>query len=199
MKVSGILTVFTGALFLSLSQASLAQATVTQQSLTWDVFLGGSFARGANSVSYDNVYGWDAAVSEYPYSSHPWIGGTIDASGHYYNESTTLTAPGTITPVSASAHMYTLMGGPSFAVRSRGVQPFARFMVGGVIDRTSAAVDSVTATVSSSYFGMSLGGGIDVPVGARCAIRGQADWIPYWAQSQRQDVVRASAGIVFRF
>lgn len=198
MKFSGILALFTGALLLSLSPAALAQASVTQQSLRWDVFLGGSFARGANSVSYQNVYGWDAAASEYPYSGHPWIGGTVEASGHYYNRSTTLSAPGSIIPVSASAHMYTLMGGPSFAVRNRGVQPFARFMLGDVMDRTSATVSGATSDVSSSYFGMSLGGGIDVPISARCAIRGQADWIPYWAQSERQDVIRASAGIVFK-
>jgi hypothetical protein len=194
LKLSAIPRIFFVASFLFLSQISFSQIQpagggqkVVELPTTWDVFMGGSLAR----ASSQNTYGWDAAVSEYPYKSYPWVGGTIDASGHYYNKS------------GASSQLYAVMGGPSVVLRSRRLQPFARFMLGGVINRYSATVGSVTTTASSDHFGLSVGGGVDVPLGSRCAIRGQGDWVPYWVksqvQTQRQDVLRVSGGIVFRF
>ena len=122
-------------------------------------------------------------MSEYPYRSHPWIGGTIEASGHYYNKS------------GDSTQLYAVMGGPSAALRSRAVQPFARFLLGGVVNRVSAGGQALT----SDHFGLSVGGGIDLPIHSGVAIRAQGDWIPYWVQSQREDVFRASAGLAFKF
>jgi hypothetical protein len=192
LKLSAIPRIFFVVSFLFLSQISFSQIQpagggqkVVELPTTWDVFMGGSLARAL--ASSQNTYGWDGAVSEYPYKPHPWIGGTIDASGHYYNKS------------GASSQLYAIMGGPSVALRSRKLQPFGRFMLGGVVNRASATVGSVTTTASSDHFGLSVGGGIDVPLGSRCAIRGQADWIPYWVQSQRQDLLRVSGGVVLRF
>ncbi|MFP5205903.1 MAG: hypothetical protein ACLGSH_11150 [Acidobacteriota bacterium] len=174
------------ALCLFFAQSTLAQVqpavnghAAKADSSTWNLFLGGSFARSAPQ----NAYGWDSAVSEYPYRSLHWIGGTIEASGHYYNKS------------GASTQLYTVMGGPSAALRSRAVQPFARFLLGGIVNRVSAGGQALT----SDHFGLAVGGGVDWPVSSRAAIRTQGDWIPYWVQSQREDVFRASAGFAFKF
>jgi hypothetical protein len=161
-----------------------AGPSVSERPATWDVFMGGSY--GYARTSTDSYYGWNAAVSEYPYRAHPWIGGTVEASGLYDSQSGT------------TNDEYIAMGGPSLMLRSRSVEPFARVMLGGVINTTPMKFGNIVAPASHN-FGMSGGGGLDLPIGSRCAIRAEADWIRFWAQSQGYDMLRASAGVVFRF
>ncbi len=182
---------------------------------TWDLFMGGSWETSASQ----NAYGWDGSLSEYPYRSHPWIGGTIDASGYYYSK------------LGVGNQLFPIMGGPSVVTARWRIRPFARCMAGAVLNRVSATtINLLTAprrgdesivgnsrfpssppTIPgpasiSEHIGVSAGGGVDMPVGSRLAIRGQADWIEYWVksqgqaqQSQSQDVIRASGGIVLRY
>jgi len=192
-------------------QSPLAGRATTETPATWNVFVGGS---GESSAS-QNSYGWNGSVSEYPYKSHPWIGGTVDVSGYYYDKQ------------GVGTQLFPIMGGPSIAANGWRMQPFVRVMFGGIVDRTSTSTVSlltgpnqanlsigeanklrppptVTGPASTNYhLGFSAGGGIDIPAGSRLAIRGQADWIEYWVSSQGQpqpqEVIRASAGVVFRF
>lgn len=190
MKLPGIVRLFLPVSLYLLSRCSPAQVAPVRGVLfeprptTWDVFLGGSYDRAVVTQGASNIYGWNAGVSEYPYRAHPWLGGTIDASGHYYSQS------------GVNAQVYAFMAGPSVALRDRWIQPFVRVLAGSVLVRASGATQ---APGLSSDLALSAGGGVDVPLGARWAIRGQADWIPYWVQSDRGSLVRASGGVVLRF
>jgi hypothetical protein len=192
-------------------QPSVKGLKATGERQTWDIFMGGSWESSASQ----NTYGWDGSVSEYPYRSHPWIGGTVDTSGYYYNKQ----APG--------SQLFPIMGGPSVVANGRRIRLFARCMAGAVLDRVSATRINLLSKGNESEISMggaarlpsaptvagpasttdnlavSGGGGVDIPAGSRFAIRGQADWITYWAKSQGQfqlqDVIRASGGIVLRF
>jgi opacity protein-like surface antigen len=174
-----------------------AQAVSPAALSTWDVYGGGSFLGSTASSGLPNSYGWDFSVSERPYSSYPWLGGTAEASGDYSKAST----PGfgtTTTQTTRSRH--TVMGGPTFVLLLSHVQPYAHALVGGVFvhDKTGTAAQSVSS--SSTHFGYALGGGLDVPLAIRWTIRGQADWIGIWANtSSNENLIRASAGVVFHF
>jgi opacity protein-like surface antigen len=199
---------------LLLANKGLAQAppagggAYLDSSNEWDFFLGGSYARAFSGSRTGNVAGWDATLSNFPYESHPWIGGTIDVGGYYANQSGT------------SIQYYSFMGGPVVAVRSSRLQPFARVMLGAVAESApgsstpppsglphrvgasgdvSPAASSSTSSDTATSFGFDAGGGIDYPITSRIAARIQADWTPYWVNSQRQDNVRASVGLDFRF
>jgi hypothetical protein len=191
LKLSGIARLSFAVSFFLLSQYSSAQVSPVRGGLfeprptTWDIFAGGSYERAiVTQNTATNIYGWDAAVSEYPYRAHRWLGGTIDVTGHYYDQS------------GLSAQVYTFMGGPSLALRDRGIQPFVRVLAGSVLVRSSQ--NSAASTVSN-YFGLAAGGGVDVPVHRKLAVRGQADWVPYWVQGDRGSLVRASGGVVLKF
>ena len=182
-----------------------------QAPATWDVFLGGGWENSGSQTAY----GWDGSVSEFPYRSHRWLGGTVDGSGYYY------------TKLGIGYQIFPIMAGPSVVATNRHFRPFARIMAGGVLNRVSATRVSLltipkrygeTVEVNPKFpspptipgpaeitphFGFAGGGGIEIPVSSRLAIRGQADWIEYMVdskgQSQFQNVIRSSAGIVLRY
>jgi hypothetical protein len=183
---------------LAASILSAAQAVPLPSSPpTWDLFAGGTLQRGVGSTSTPNYYGWDTSVTERPYQSHPWIGGTVEASGSYRNSASTVLGASVKTDDGA----YTVMGGPSVTFKLHRVQPFARVLLGGLFNRTSISVSSQNAsTVVSKYFGTAFGGGVDFPVTQKFAIRGQADWLRDWTSNlEASNSIRASAGVVFRF
>jgi hypothetical protein len=171
--------------------ASLPAQRVSEP--TWDLFGGFSFEHPTATNSVD-LYGFDASVSERPYRSVPWVGGTIEASGAYSNQTTTIIN----VPVSTSLSQYTFMGGPMIALPSGHVRPFARALFGEVIEDTSVSNSSTTTSLQN--FGLAAGGGIDLSINSRWAVRGQADWLYIRETStSASKYIRASAGIVFRF
>jgi hypothetical protein len=188
LKLSGILCALLGVFSLVFSQTTLAQVQPATgewrilQPTTWAVFGGGSYAR--NSATGASAAGWSAGVSENPYPSRPWVGGTIEASGHYD------------TPAAGDKEqVHTVMGGPNFTLTRSRVQPFARVLFGAVLTKETAG----SLTVLSHYFGTAAGGGADLPISERCAIRGQADWVSFLKPTGRINLLRASGGLVFRF
>jgi opacity protein-like surface antigen len=121
---------------------------------------------------------------------------------------------------------YYFMAGPSLKFRNTGrVEPFVRVMVGGAHTRfdVSTRRTSGTGTVTNSFetsstdFAAALGGGLDVRLGERFSLRVfQVDYTPIFLrdrsirvlggagaiqpvtlESQRQDNVRFSFGLVF--
>jgi opacity protein-like surface antigen len=101
----------------------------------------------------------------------------------------------------------TAMAGPGvrFGKPGRTVL-FARVLAGLVRDRASVSVLDVDISESSSRFGVLAGGGIDVPVASRWALRAQGDYL--WNDVPDEDAAldggsssgfRVSAGIVYRF
>jgi hypothetical protein len=151
---------------------------------TWDIFGGGSYNESFSPS--DHEFGWDASVSERPYAIHPWIGGTIEASGAYTSSSA----------AASSSQFYTVMAGPTFVLPESRIRPFARVLLGSAIQRTS----TTGGETNTEHFGLALGGGVDVPFSRFWSVRGQADWVrSYLSANDTSNMLRASAGFVLRF
>ena len=132
-----------------------------------EVFGGYQFAHAEPN---ENGNGWNVAVTSNV--SHS-IGLTADFSGNYESGSS----------------LYTYMVGPTFALRTERVTPFAHALFGG------AHADQLNA------FAMALGGGADVNAGDHFAIRLiQADWLMFRRAGVNSTAnARVSLGVVFRF
>lgn len=99
---------------------------------------------------------------------------------------------------------YYLLGGLQFTSRNKSsVTPFAHALAGGSLFRgftsNRTAAGNVFTIDDATSFAMALGGGLDVRVNDRIAIRiVQADYAPTFFGSGRQDNFRLSFGIVFK-
>jgi opacity protein-like surface antigen len=105
-------------------------------------------------------------------------------------------------PSGIDSTMYTYLFGPRVSFRkSSRVAPFAQALLGG--GRLTASASGVNAGENS--FAMALGGGVDVRLNSRVAVRLiQADYLltrfaSASGASATQNNLRVSAGIVFRF
>jgi opacity protein-like surface antigen len=128
------------------------------------------------------------------------IGLTGDASAHFHRE-THSTGVGTF---SSQRDQYFMLGGLQLRTgNEKRVQPFAQALFGVSLFRGFTADIRPSGNVytydDATSFAMSLGGGLDVRVNKRIAVRViQADYTPTFFGSGRQDNFRISTGIVFR-
>jgi hypothetical protein len=145
-----------------------------------EVFGGYQYMR-IGAVPGMGAHGWNAQVSGY---ATPWFGIAGDLSGAYRS----------VGPARFSAHTFT--GGPVFVHRGRRVSPFAHLLAGGF----SASMGGGPLDVGLDGFAMMTGGGVDVAVSRRVAVRAfQLDWV-LWSTSGMTEKknLRLSAGVVFR-
>jgi opacity protein-like surface antigen len=95
----------------------------------------------------------------------------------------------------------TVMAGPGLRFGKRGGTVFfVRALAGLVRDRASIGVLDVDITETSSRFGVLAGGGVDVRIAHRLAIRLQGDYL--WndvPEGGKASGFRAGAGLVYRF
>ncbi len=132
-----------------------------------------------------NYWGWVAAPQ---YNFNKWLGAKADISGHY----------GTPVTGGPSGSSYSFLFGPQFSIRGEHATPFVHTLFG--INRIAAG------STSDSAYAMALGGGIDVKVNDRFAVRlGQLDWL-YTRHNftsaglkDHQGNIRYAGGIVINF
>jgi opacity protein-like surface antigen len=128
------------------------------------------------------------------------IGLTGDASAHFHRE-TRSTGAGRF---SSQRDQYFLLGGLQFkAGKEKRVRPFAQALFGVSLFRGFTADIRPSGNVytydDATSFAMALGGGLDVSVSRRIAVRLiQFDYTPTFFGSGRQDNFRISAGIIFK-
>ena len=167
-----------------------------------------------------NLYGWEVSAVE---NVKPWLGGEIEASGNYgtpqpnflcsassiSNGLSCLTSnplhPGAITK------LHTFEFGPRFRFNTGGrVSLFVHALAGpghisGSISRSAIFLPSDILlpqgfSKTSTALTVVAGGGIDLNVSPRFAIRViQVDYVMTRFYSQRQDLGRASAGVIWSF
>jgi opacity protein-like surface antigen len=175
---------------------------------TWNVAGSGSYLGSNTGGSQLNFYGWDASVSEYPYPSFRWLGGTVEMSGHYSGESRTELSNGISYRISVNRTLYTYAGGPSVMLSSGRVKPFAHALFAAINTRTAGHLNGANGSTlrpldpslsAATHGGMLLGGGFDIGVTSSVAIRTQADWVQVWAPSQAVNFIHAATGVVYRF
>jgi hypothetical protein len=170
-----------------------------QNTTVYEAYGGAAYGRSFAEPTA-NAYGWNVSLAQYPYESHPWVGGKIDASGVFDSRSEP------VAEVTLDDSTYAFLAGPVVRMpRARRVRPFAHLLLGTVLERATvtgpdAAVFRPSLQVSQAIFGTALGGGLDLSLTRRLSARAQGDWLTYRENaSGRANNPRASAGLVVKF
>jgi len=142
---------------------------------------------GLTTSLRDSFWGWQASAD---LNVHRHLGFVGDFGGQYK----------TVLGIGMSNYQY--MFGPQISMRMDKVNPFVHVLFGA--SRLSAAVTDpvtgLTAAVSSTGLGMGIGGGLDVNISNKLALRvPQFDWTPIHAGGVwNNNTIRIGIGLVFK-
>lgn len=198
-------------LLVVLTQVAIGQPDSTAKQSNWSASVGASFLHVFSGKEFDikattTIPGWNAKFSEYPFRSHPWIGGTAELSGYYVDASHNVSNSTENVSEFMDSQVYTFLAGPSVALTRGRVEPFANVLVGLVHTGGGAEVidSGAVLTISTGYtsvsaLGVSAGGGVDLPLYSRWKIHTQANWLRDFSSGTSADFIQGSAGITFRF
>lgn len=186
-----------------------AIALCGQETPKAEIFGGYSYLRSSGN----SFNGWHGQVTGY-FSQH--FGVTGDVTGHY--RSTTFTEPTTGASASADQQLYNFLFGPTATARFGNHAVFGHALFGAAHSRLSAGVQIPiigglsTGVNNATAFAMAFGGGFDIGLSPRFAIRpAQVDYLYTKfnsvdaitgglssTTSGHQNSFRYSAGIVIR-
>ena len=149
----------------------------------------------------ENFWGWQGSAN-YNLTHHLGIVG--DFGGQYKSLPGITGAGATISGVSLNSYQF--LFGPRIMFRKSRITPFVHAMFGGVkegIGSTTLTVLGTSVTtpaVSSTGFGMAMGGGLDVNLSDRFALRvPQFDWTPmHIGGAWEKNVIRIGIGLVVK-
>jgi opacity protein-like surface antigen len=135
-----------------------------------------------------SLNGWQASITE---NATDWLGLTQEFGGAYGTER--------LQGLNNHFNMFSILSGPRFSYpRLKGVTPFAHALFG--YDQMTVSLPGTSLSVRSSSYAMALGGGMDVKLSRRLALRlFQADYYMTRDFGSTQNNLRFSAGIVFGF
>jgi len=120
-----------------------------------------------------NLSGWNSGITVGLTRS---FGVTADFSGYYKNMNTTVDG----SRFDANLRAYTFLFGPQFQKNGEQLRPFVRALFGVAHGSAKATVDGESGEGTKSVFAASIGGGLDVKVADRVAIRAaQLDYYPF--------------------
>jgi opacity protein-like surface antigen len=145
---------------------------------------------GGYAYGGQGTRGWNASVAG---NLNSWFGLVADFGGQY----TRLEEP----DASERIKTHSFLFGPQVSVRShKRVTPFARALFGTSTIRTHAVESGQSFSFSDMRFAMALGGGLDVRLNDRVALRAvQIDYLRTRFFDEVQNKGRLSFGLVFRF
>lgn len=143
---------------------------------------------GGYSNAMGDLHGWNASVAG---NLNRWVGLVADFSGYY----STLDEGGETEKI----RTHTFFFGPQISLRRGRVVPFTHALLGGARIKSEASGLGRTFIFTDSAFGLAFGGGLDVSLNDRVAIRAfQADYLRTRFFDQTQHTGRLSFGLVFR-
>jgi hypothetical protein len=147
-----------------------------------EVFGGYSYAGG-------NFHGWNASVTG---NVNKWFGVMADFSGYYGGSS------GPNFDERQSAHTYLV--GPKISFRRKRVTPFAYALFGGLHINIRTSEFGERSSTSDTGSSIAVGGGLDVRVNDRIAIRAfQIDYLRANIFDEANNRGRLSFGVVLHF
>jgi len=162
--------------FLVLVALSSALAASAQEAPRGDFSVGYSYFREGFSGGA-NTHGGSVSGAAY---FNNWLGIVGDFGAYHFSQ------------FGITANTYTFLGGPRLSAnRGKSFSPFVQALVGG--DRLAAGGGSTHG------FSWSTGGGVDLAVSRRIAIRPQFDYIGLRFSNGTTHAARASISLVFRF
>ncbi len=169
-----------------------------------ELFIGYAYMR-APDESAKNLNGFNASLF-YDLTGHVAVGGEVSAAFGSARIGTT---------IDTTLHRISFLAGPqvrfpavcsfehvSDACNKRGVtiSPFARALLGAVHDTSKTTIGTTSVSSSATAFAMDFGGGVDVNLNNRIAIRPiQFDYVPTHFGGAWQSNYRISTGLVIRF
>ena len=167
-----------------------------------EVFGGYSYLHSSDNGASLNSNGVSGSVA---FNANEWFGVVGDFG--YYHASPNVSSFTIGVPISAdvSVNTFSYLFGPKLSMRgNEKFTPFVQALFGGAHQKTNVNVTGFgSASTSESAFVMALGGGADVKVANSVAIRLiQAEYVLTKfndGDNNRQNSVRLSAGVVFRF
>jgi hypothetical protein len=143
---------------------------------------------GGYSWSEGNFHGWDASVTG---NVTKRFGVTADFSGHYGSESGQ--------PILVNQHEHSFLFGPRFAFRGKRLTPFVYALFGATNFRESAIISGQRVSATDTGFSSAVGGGLDVRVNDRVAIRAfQLDYFRPIINDEANNRGRLAFGVVIR-
>jgi len=158
-----------------------------------DIFAGYSYVRDNPSTAGFSSFSLNGGSGSIAYNATSWLSGVADFGG-YHN--------GNILGTRVDGTLSTYLFGPRVSYRRYNrVTPFAEVLFG--VAHASASVAGTTN--SANAFALTIGGGLDYKLTNHLAIRpAQVDYLitrfnEFATGTQRQNNVRVSTGIVFRF
>ncbi|MCI0349939.1 MAG: porin family protein [Acidobacteriales bacterium] len=147
------------------------------------------------------LHGWNASGT---WNVNRWLGLTADFGGNYGERTLTLQAPpaGPLT-LAIRDRQHTFLLGPRVSLRKARFTLFAHGLVGAAVTQlrtTAVSPPGPTQSITDTNFSYALGGGFDLHVSPRVALRlVQADYLYTKPFGSDRDSFRVSAGAVFRF
>jgi hypothetical protein len=158
----------------------------------WETSAGWSLVHG-DGVTVP--LGWDASISG---SVTPWFSVVGEVSGNYKTESAELFGTRLLT-VNVKEHAF--LGGPRFVGRfaTGRINPFGQFLTGLTLTNVGGNVLDIVE-FGGSDLGLTLqpGGGVDIGLSDRIALRMQVDFRTTFADSDHETNFRFVPGIVIR-
>ena len=143
---------------------------------------------GGYSWSGGNFHGWNGSLAA---TITKRIGIVADFSGHYGSE-----LDGSVI-VHQDAHSF--LFGPRFAFRGKRLTPFVYALLGATRFHESAIIAGQKLSVSDTGFSSALGGGLDIKVNDRVAIRAfQLDYFRPNFFGEAHNRGRLAFGVVLR-
>jgi opacity protein-like surface antigen len=188
---------------------------VAQETPKFELFAGYSLLNETKILSNDrpNLNGWNLSLAG---NLNHWFGIEGDFSGHYGRPDATLVAPicgffpgascipaVVITKTRLSLKQHNFLFGPKLSFRRSRVTPFVHALFGGAhisLDvENLASLPVVGESFSDDSFAMAFGGGLDLSLTPRVALRVQPDYLQTSFLGQTQHDLRISTGMTFRF
>jgi opacity protein-like surface antigen len=146
-----------------------------------DLFFGPSYVH----VEGESLYGGEVAYAHYVDAS---FGVVLDASYHVGSSE------------GLDLSELNLLAGPRYAFnRSGSTSFFVQALFGLRRDSTSLKVLDVTVSEGDSRFGIAAGGGVDIRLSPKWAVRVAGDYLYSKSGGETVNGVRVSAGAVYRF
>ena len=145
---------------------------------------------GGYSWAGSDFHGWGVSVTG---NVNRWFGLTADFSGHYSNGE-----PGV---VRERQRAHSFLFGPRLSLRRKRATAFAYALFGGVHfrDEVSAPAFGFSESASDTGFNMALGGGLDVRLTRRVALRAfQLDYLRPTFFGEAHNRGRLACGLVLR-
>lgn len=177
----------------------------------FELFLGYSNLRAFPRRSAGNHIDWVSGGSaSFAFNKNRYLGLVMDFGRYHANKVRTGAPSGGV--VDASGNVSTYMAGPRLSFRHDRFTPFAQALF-GIAHNSDVTLDRCTGTgctllPSENAFAVTAGGGLDVTLSSRVALRlFQAEYVmtrfrdptSIAGRTGTQNDVRLSVGIVFRF